>query len=323
MHRTPCAISFARSLIALSRARRTGVLVARCELDACHIAIVDGVPRAALLLREAEPLGDLLLRDGDLDVAAHLRALDAGAPDHPVGQWLVRAGAATRPAVEHALRDQLRARILGIFAWPTIDYTLQLGDAAVGVPWVSEPVVACDLVLTALRRMLHEPDVQRFEHEHAGLQMTLSSSGRWLSRHAALWPDEAAALCLLDQGTDLGALRATVDDSARALRTVAALGMLGAVVPRTSSTGSYPVLLRKQRQIRRRASAAELLDLRGDAPAAEARRALRRLAHSVHPDVFGPLAPSALRRASTEVMTGLARAEQDLRVASSAARRAR
>ncbi len=325
MHRSSAAVSFARALLALSRARKTGVLTARTTLDAVRVAIVDGVVRAARAERESELLGDVLLREGDLDVEAHLRALCVGAAEHPVGQWLVRAGAATRPAVEHALRDQLRARLLRVFEWPAIEYTLVSGSADVGVPWVSEPIATCDIVLSALRTRVGEQDVQAFLVAHASSALTLSSLGAWLLRDAALWPDEAALVWALatDEGVLLATLRQNGCASVRSLRTLTALYLLGAVVPRVHAGASYPVLLRKQRQIRRRASPAELLDLHADARTGEARRALRRLAQSVHPDALGPQVPLALRQASTEVMTGLARAERELRVATGVGRRVR
>jgi curved DNA-binding protein CbpA len=56
-----------------------------------------------------------------------------------------------------------------------------------------------------------------------------------------------------------------------------------------------------------------LLDLPVDADPADARRALRRLARRVHPDALGPSAPSALRRASSEIMSALIEAERAMR----------
>jgi hypothetical protein len=73
--------------------------------------------------------------------------------------------------------------------------------------------------------------------------------------------------------------------------------------------GSYPLLLRKRRQLRKQASAHALLDLPEGAGGREARLALRKLVRDLHPDRFGDGAPAALRRASGEVVTALVDAE--------------
>jgi DnaJ-class molecular chaperone len=72
-------------------------------------------------------------------------------------------------------------------------------------------------------------------------------------------------------------------------------------------------LLRKRAQLRRRASASELLEVGCDARAHDVRRALRRLAKHVHPDALGPSAPASLREASSELMRALLQAEHELR----------
>jgi curved DNA-binding protein CbpA len=72
------------------------------------------------------------------------------------------------------------------------------------------------------------------------------------------------------------------------------------------------MLLRKQRQLRRAADARALLEIGPRASPEEARRALRRLAHVVHPDRFGAAEDAAVRSASREVMTALVDAQRRL-----------
>src|SRR4051812_19743812 len=127
MSLVPGAVSLARALCALERVRATGVLTVSGSYDSCRIALVRGVPRAACSKRSDATLGDVLLRGGDLDREAHARALESWAQNEPVGTWLVRTGAATRPAVEHALRSQLRARILEAFRFHGLDYRFAAG----------------------------------------------------------------------------------------------------------------------------------------------------------------------------------------------------
>ena len=88
---------------------------------------------------------------------------------------------------------------------------------------------------------------------------------------------------------------------------------LGALVPRHAATHQYTLLLRKHRQLRTRADAHALLELLPSAGAADARRALRRLASRLHPDALGPSAPPELRALSSELMCALVQAERAVR----------
>jgi hypothetical protein len=97
--------------------------------------------------------------------------------------------------------------------------------------------------------------------------------------------------------------------SLRAPRAV--LRVLGAAVDATFDGGACNLLLRKQREIKRRVGPHALLDLPAHARSEHARPALRRLAQKLHPDRFQALEP-ALRAASQEVMRSLSQAEHEL-----------
>jgi hypothetical protein len=308
------AVSFARALIALERARSSGVLHVRSETCACRIAIEDGVVCASSRVRGAErTLGDALLADGELDVPAHERAIAIGdAASAPIGLWLVERGCASRPAVEVALRRQLRERVVRLFLCERIEYRFEAGASAQDVPRLDEPMPTVDLVLAGMRAC-----VQSWPEAHAlaclrSQALQLNATGRAFMR-AALWPDEAVLIGLLARGTTLDAIRTATTGSLRALRLLAVLALISAVdAPQTRET-SYALLVRKRGQLRHGDCAQALLDLPFDADAADARRALRRLARRVHPDALGPSAPSALRRASSEIMSALIEAERTMR----------
>ena len=91
----------------------------------------------------------------------------------------------------------------------------------------------------------------------------------------------------------------------------AVLRVLGAAVDETFDGDACNLLLRKQREIRRRVGPHALLDLPAHARSDQARPALRRLAQKLHPDRFHAVEP-ALRAASQEVMRALSQAEREL-----------
>jgi hypothetical protein len=305
------AVSFGRALLALERGRSSGVLHVRSETCACRIVVEHGVVRAVSGVHGAErTLGDALLADGELDVPAHERAVAIGdATSGPIGLWLIERGFASRPAVEVALRRQLRERVVRLFSRENIEYRFEAGAAAQDIVRLTEPIATVDLVLAGMRACLRSWPAQRALGCVRSQALELNATGRAFMR-AALWPDEAVLIGLLARGTTLEALRRASGESVRALRLLAALALLSAVrAPATRET-SYTLLVRKRGQLRQGDHAHALLDLPLDAAPADARRALRRLACRVHPDALGPSASDALRRASSEIMSALIEAER-------------
>ena len=313
-HAWPSVVSLARALLTLARTRATGVLHVNADSGASQLALVDGIVRAATPLPgHGRVLGDALAGDGALDAEAHAGALQHGAPAGPIGQYLVAAGLTTRPALELALRRQLRDRVIALFERPVLEYRFEAGDAEIGLSWIDEPMPSADLVLAALRVPLRG-------WTHAQLcaalpegELRLNALGHALTRDAALWPEEAATVALLRSGATPARVLKVTGGSLLALCMLALLasvsGLGGAVVPQQR----YALLVRKRAQIARAEDAHALLDLPPDAPAEDARRALRRMASSLHPDALGPDASDALRRASSEVMSALIDAERTLR----------
>lgn len=260
---------------------------------------------------DGDSLGAELRRSGAWD-EARARAAGSPPPGTPLGEWAIASGAASAAAVSHALRRQLRRRIVRLFALDPLELRLSPGIANLGVSELREPPTSAELIVSALReRVASEPLTLVRRRLGDGL-LVLTPLGRELLASAPLWPDEQAMVPLLETGASVDALVSASHGSARAQRTLYALRTLGACGPPEPQRG-YAVLLRKRRQLRRGARPFELLDLPAGAGASEARRALRRLASAVHPDRFGAAAPEAIKNASHEVMSALIRAQHRVR----------
>jgi len=313
MDRLPGAVALARALLTLTRSRVTGVLEVRGEHASARLAIVEGTPRAAALRPcDDETLGDVLTRRGALDQGAHARALRQGLPVGPVGDWLVATGSATRTAVDRALRDQLTRRIAQLFAWHDAEFRFRSGSADVGLPALGDASPTQDVVLAAIRDVVAEIPAMRARRRLGDGVLVLTRLGEMVVQDAALRFEEAAMLPVLRRGAPVDVVLATAGATAAAIRALYAFKLLAAASPPAAAGRAYGVLLRKQRQIRRAAGGhdLDLLDLPPGARPREARRALRRLAHVVHPDRFGDGEVAAVRTASREVMTALVQAER-------------
>ncbi len=256
---------------------------------------------------DGDSLGAALRRMGAWD-DAKARAAGGPPPGMPLGRWGVAVGATDEAAVSHALRQQLRRRVVRLFALDLPELRLRAGTSDLGVEELREPPTSAELIVSALRDSLaSEPLVFVRRRLGDGL-LVLTPLGRELLEGATLWPEEQVMVPLLERGASVDALAAASKGSPRALRLLHALRMLGACGPPEPREG-YAMLLRKTRQLRRGARAAELLDL--PAQGGDARRALRRLASAVHPDRFDDAAP-AIKAASHDVMSALHRARREL-----------
>lgn len=313
MERLPGATALARSLLSLSRSQATGVLRIDAADRQARVSIVDGTPRAIATAFAADDLlGDLLVRSGSVDPRAHAEALSDGGPDGPVGEWLVSTGLAEKSAVAHALRIQLRGRMVRLFGWGSLRLTFDPGSADVGVALVDEPLPTRDLVLAAMREVVRSESLIAIRKRLGDAPLVLTPLGQELLASAALYPEEAAMLPVLRRGAEPAAILAVGAESPRAHRMLFALRMLHAVAP-PPPAASFRRLLEKHRQVRRSASSQQLLELASGARGDRARRAFRRLAGELHPDRFESAADPAVRKISSEVMQALVRAEADLR----------
>lgn len=300
----------------------------RTERGIARLRIASGAVLAVTAIAgHDESLGDALLRTGDLNAKAHFEALPKRNADaRPVGEWLAQEQLATRGAVEHALRAQLRGRMLALFSCREITHEIALDEDGGGVP-LSAPVRIADVVLGCMRARASSamswtaaPAAQRaLEGE-----LSCTSRGRLILSQAVLWPEEEALAGLLSRACERIEIDRMCAAHPRAHALLFLLAALGGVAasdsPGRAAFGSsarpstsYGLLVRKRRQIRQGDSPYRLLDLPFGAGPSDARKALRQFAGKLHPDALGPDVPDDLRRASNEVMGALIDAERKVR----------
>jgi len=276
----PGAVSLARALLTLARSEQSGVLHVSSSTERFQIILDVGV----------------------------VRSLSGGADQPGLPDATQSAG-----ALQYALRNQMRDRIKRILLSKLLEYHFGRQEVRADASWLEVPFGAADLVLFGLRELFAERDVERDLATWTAANLSLSSLGESLVCNATLWPEELAVVELLRHGALLQRIRAVLGTSARGLRFLVALHVLGAVTVGPTRDAQYGLLLRKLRQARQAVGANVLLELPSLATGTDARRALHKLAGRFHPDALGPHAPAELRAASHEVMAALNAAEQQLR----------
>ena len=217
---------------------------------------------------------------------------------------VVAANVDRRVASSHR---QLLESMLGASGWEGL--VLRFAPGPFAVTWwkLAEPTSAQALSLPLLRAATKRVDIETIRADLGDTVYHLTASGDALMRGIALRPEETAAVVWLRRGVSAEDVPTLPGCGVAGYRFVWMLKLLRCAAPK--STGSYPLLLRKRREVRERASARALLDLPEDARGQDARRALRKLVRDLHPDRFGEGAPPALRRASGEIVTALVDAE--------------
>ena len=220
---------------------------------------------------------------------------------------LIGATVDRRVAVTHR---QVLERLLGICEWDGL--VLRLMQSAVAPEgWrMREPAQARFFALQAMRAAVARVDAATVSAQLGNEAYHLTPVGEALLRGADLRAEEASVLFWLRKGVPAEELAAQPGCGLAGYRFLWMLKLLGAASPKT--TGSYPLLLRKRRELRSRASAHALLDLPEGAGGRDARVALRKLVCDLHPDRFGDGTPPALRRASGEITTALVNAEAQI-----------
>jgi hypothetical protein len=176
---------------------------------------------------------------------------------------------------------------------------------------LAQPLAARQIALETMRAALGFVDPATIRSELASAAYHLTPTGELLLRGASLQAEEAAVLPWLVRGVPAEQISRLPGCGLATYRFVWMLKLLRAVAPKAGGS-SYPLLLRKRRELRRRAPAHTLLDLPEGADGRAARMALRRLVRELHPDRFGEGAPAELRRASGEIVTALIEAESKI-----------
>lgn len=202
---------------------------------------------------------------------------------------------------------QVFENVLQMCGWEGL--VLRLVQAPVAATWwkLRDPIPARALALQTMRLAVKGADTANARSELGDAVYHLTEAGEAFSRGAELRPEETAVFFWLRRGVPAEELSMLPGCGLAGYRFLWMLKLLGAASPKGG--GSYPLLLRKRRELRRQASAHTLLDLPEGAGGRDARLALRKLVRDLHPDRFGERAPSALRRASGEIVTALVDAE--------------
>ena len=205
---------------------------------------------------------------------------------------------------------QLLEGLIGAGTWNEL--SLRFLHEATAVSWwrLAEPVAARVIALECMRVLVRDVDPDAIRAELGPESYRLTEAGEALLAGAELRPEETAVLFWLRRGVLAEHIMTLPGCGLRGTRFLVLLKRLRGATPRGG--GSYPLLLRKRREIRRQASARVLLDLPEGAEGGEARKALRRLVRDLHPDRFGEGVPQALRRASGEIVTALVDAEASI-----------
>jgi hypothetical protein len=170
-----------------------------------------------------------------------------------------------------------------------------------------DPVRANRLALQVMRSIVRQVEPAAIRAELGAGVYHLNEVGEALAGGTELQSEEVAAVFWLRRGVRAEDIQGLPGAGLRACRFVWILKLLRGAAPK--SGGSYPLLLRKRRELRGQVSARALLDLPEGADGRDARLALRKLVRNLHPDRFGESVPPALRRASGEIVTALVNAE--------------
>lgn len=220
---------------------------------------------------------------------------------------LIGATIDRRVAVTHR---QALERLLGLCDWDGLLLRLAQSASAPDRRTLRDPTRARFLALQAMRAALTCVDAAWLRAQLGDQAYRLTPVGEALVCGADLRAQEAAVLFWLRKGVSAEQLAARPGCGLDASRFLCVLKLLGGASPKAA--GSYPLLLRKRRELRSRASAHALLDLPEGAGGREARVALRKLVRDLHPDRFGDGTPPALRQASGEITTALVNAEAQI-----------
>jgi hypothetical protein len=196
---------------------------------------------------------------------------------------------------------------------PVIECQFCIHDTEVIFTLTENEISVAALVLQGVRGHVCREHIERVRRATCGKILRLTESGSVFLHSLGLSAEERNVLRLLNAGCDWQALEKSTSNTLFALQTTTALFLLSAATAESNGWNAHALLARKHRQVRGFAAPRTLLDLPPEAPAAQARRALRRLSAQLHPDRLGLDALPAVRHASCEVLKALVRAEQQLR----------
>ena len=202
---------------------------------------------------------------------------------------------------------QALEQVVEVCGWDGIVLRFAATSAPPSGSALLEPLPAKTFGLSAMHLAVKKVASASVRAQLGTEEYRLSEAGEALMSGVELRPEEAAVILRLRRGVLADEILALPGAGLAGYRFLWMLKLLGCAAPRAA--GSYPLLLRKRRELRRQASAHALLDLPEGAGSRDARVALRKLVCDIHPDRFGAGTPQALRRASGEIVTALVDAE--------------
>jgi hypothetical protein len=202
---------------------------------------------------------------------------------------------------------QVFENVLQMCGWEGLVLRLVQSPAAATSCTLRDPIPARTLALQTMRAAVSGMDPADVRAELGDSVYHLTKVGEALFCGTELRPGETAVSFWLRRGVSAEEVSTLPGCGLGGVRFLWMLKLLRAVSPKAG--GSYPLLLRKHREVRGHASAHALLDLPEGAGGRDARLALRKLVRYLHPDRFGEGAPLAARRASGEIVTALVNAE--------------
>lgn len=311
MPKPAAATALCRVLLALARARATGVVRLQGQGRDGAIALADGRLAGVAISGEASRcLGEVLDDLGAWDCLRHGQAVREGMPPSPIGAWLVSSGVSTKDAVVDALEQQLHERLTQIAMWERASFAFDPHLGGCGVTLAEAPLGVHQAVWVALGVLAKRTPQWRVRSELGTDRFQLNEEGTRFAALDRLTADQRALFALLARGARVKDLVAVGHDEDARRRELWALKLVGATCV---APAAYGLLLKKRREVQRNVPAHLLLEVPERPSPPQARRALRRLVRDLHPDRFGRSASSWLKRASNDVVSALVRAEAQLR----------
>ena len=151
------------------------------------------------------------------------------------------------------------------------DLVLRFAETTATTTWwkLAESIAPRTLALECMRATVSRVDPSTMRADLGSGFYRLTESGEALVRGAELRPEENAVVFWLRRGVDAEDVATLPGCGLRGYRFLFMLKLLRGAAPKQG--GSYPLLLRKRREMRRRAPARELLDLPKDARDGDAR----------------------------------------------------
>ncbi len=312
MSQPASATALCRVILALGRARATGILEVREQARNACVALADGkLAGLTVLGAPSRCLGEVLDDIGAWDCDAHGHAVQRGLPSSPVGAWLISEGISSTGAVADALERQIHERLSHVVMWNRSEYSFVPHLRGCQVALVEQPLAIRDAVWVAMSYLARTVPRWRIRAEVGLGRLRSTAEGAKFSAVRALSSDQALLFSRLRDGASVERLLSGMKEGDARMRDLWILKLLGLAVP--ASSGAYGLLLKKRRQLERAVAAHELLEVPERSNARQARRALRRLVRDLHPDRFGGGAANVVRRASNEVVSALIRAEAQLK----------